>query len=184
MSSSEVFESGAVRSGDAADVRYDLISPIGLRRVAKTCKEGEEKYSAFNWEKGMPIWSLLNHAIRHIFAYLAGDRTEDHLGHAAWGLLAACHSEEKWPHMNRGTLRTGDCDPPDDPDDESPLGSNEFIIPKSMIRRVEYLEEDALKARTTCHGRIAENDRQRREKWREVNVENAPNRFESAIRQG
>ena len=106
------FETGAVRSGDAEDFRYDLITPIGLAAVARACKEGADKYSDFNWERGMPVHDLLNHAIRHIYLYLGGDRSEEHLGHAAWGLLAAIHSDELWPDLNAGTLRTGFCQPP------------------------------------------------------------------------
>jgi hypothetical protein len=107
------FETGAVRSGDAEKTRYDLISPIGLQRVAETCAEGAIKYDDFNWEKGMPVHDLLNHAIRHIYLYLAGDRTEPHLAHAAWNLLAACHSEVLWPHLNEGTLRGPGCTRPE-----------------------------------------------------------------------
>lgn len=109
------FETGAVRSKDADNTRYDLITPIGLRRVAEAYAEGATKYSDFNWEKGMPITGILNHAIRHIFLYLSGDRSEDHLGHAGWNVLAACHSEEMWPHLNEYTLRGLGCTPPQDP---------------------------------------------------------------------
>lgn len=93
------FSTGAVRSADATGVRYDLITPIGLRRVAETYKEGYDKYGAFNWEKGMPINDILNHGIRHIYEYLSGDRSEDHLAHAAWNLLAAMHMEETHPDL-------------------------------------------------------------------------------------
>jgi hypothetical protein len=55
---------------------------------------GAEKYGAHNWEKGFPLDSILNHALVHIYRYLSGDRTEDHLGHAAANLLMACHTEE------------------------------------------------------------------------------------------
>ncbi len=94
------FQTGAVRSTDVDSLAYELISPIGLRRVAETCEEGRKKYGEYNWEKGMPISDLLRHAIAHIYKYLFGDRSEDHLAHAAWNLLAACHSEEMWPTLN------------------------------------------------------------------------------------
>jgi hypothetical protein len=106
------FETGAVRSSDAESTRYDLISPIGLEAVARACAEGAAKYGDFNWEKGMPVHDLLNHALRHVYQYLAGDRSEEHLGHAAWGLLAAIHSEALWPRLNDGTLRGPGCNPP------------------------------------------------------------------------
>ncbi len=105
------FRTGAVRSGDADNERYDLISPIGLRRVAETYREGADKYGDYNWEQGMPISDILNHAIRHQYLYLSGDRSEDHLAHAAWGLFAAMHSEELWTHLNQ-RLRTEGCKPP------------------------------------------------------------------------
>jgi|688.fasta_scaffold1102407_2 hypothetical protein len=106
------FQTGAVRSSDAEATRYDLISPIGLEAVARTCAEGAAKYSDYNWERGMPVHDLLNHALRHIYRYLAGDRSEDHLPHAAWGLLAAIHSEAMWPELNADTLRGPGCKPP------------------------------------------------------------------------
>jgi hypothetical protein len=106
------FKTGAVRSSDAEATRYDLISPIGLEAVARTCAEGAAKYGEWNWEKGMPVHDLLNHVLRHINMFLAGDRCEPHLPHAAWGLLAAIHSYELWPHLNEGTLRSQGCKPP------------------------------------------------------------------------
>jgi hypothetical protein len=107
------FSTGAIRSSDAEATRYDLISPIGLEAVARTCAEGAAKYSDFNWERGMPVADLLNHAIRHLYRYLAGDRSEDHLPHAAWGILAAIHSEQLWPELNEGTLRGPGCTRPE-----------------------------------------------------------------------
>ena len=96
------FETGAVRSGDANTVMYQLISPIGLRRLAETMKEGFDKYGAYNWERGMPIGDILNHGIRHMYLYLSGDRSEDHLAHATWNLMAAMHMEETHPEMEHG----------------------------------------------------------------------------------
>ena len=93
------FPSGAVRGSDAEGVRFDLITPIGLRRLAETCAEGARKYGDHNWQKGIPASVMLNHAIRHAYLWLAGDATEDHLAHAAWNLLAVCHFEEVLPEM-------------------------------------------------------------------------------------
>lgn len=98
------FDSGAVRSGTVAGqgkktVRYDLVSPIGLRRLAETYAEGAEKYCAHNWEHGIPVSNLLNHAQAHINEFLAGDTSEDHMAHAAWNLLAVMHFEETRPDL-------------------------------------------------------------------------------------
>ncbi len=106
------FGTGAIRSDTFEEFRYDLVSPIGLREVARACAEGAAKYGDWNWEKGMPAHDLLNHAIAHIYGFLSGDRSEPHLGHAAWNLLAAIHSHELWPHLNDGTLRDYGCQAP------------------------------------------------------------------------
>jgi hypothetical protein len=103
------FDTGAVRSADAKAVRYDLITPIGLEAVARAYAEGSRKYGDYNWEKGMPANDMLNHAIRHLYIFLSGDRNEDHLGHAAWNIMSAIHSLEVWPELNEGTLRGSGC---------------------------------------------------------------------------
>ncbi len=105
----EKFGTGAVRSDAVEEFRYDLVSPIGLREVARACAEGAAKYGDWNWENGMPVHDLLNHAIAHVYAFLSGDRSEPHLGHAAWNLLSAIHSHELWPHLNDGHLRQPGC---------------------------------------------------------------------------
>lgn len=92
MEEFETFSTGAKSS--KLDVRYDLIPIQGLRRVAKTCAEGAEKYGVDNWKKGIPTQVNLNHAINHIYLFLEGDTSEDHLAHAAWRLLAAMSLEE------------------------------------------------------------------------------------------
>lgn len=93
------FESGAIRSNDADDVRYDLITPIGLRRLAETYAAGAIKYGDDNWLKGMPAAECLNHCMKHIEQWRSGDRSEDHLSHAAWNLFAIMHFEETRPDL-------------------------------------------------------------------------------------
>ena len=89
----------AVRSGDADGCAFHLISPIALLRLATTYREGSNKYGDYNWTKGFPPGECLNHALRHIFYYLAGDRSEDHLAHAAWNLFTVMHFEQTNPEL-------------------------------------------------------------------------------------
>lgn len=96
----KVFASGAVRSSDADNERFDLVSHVGIRRLAETCAEGAKKYTPHNWRKGMPMSEMLNHAIRHLYLYLGGDRSEDHLAHAAWNLFATMEFEETRPDLD------------------------------------------------------------------------------------
>lgn len=102
------FQSGAVRSSELKGLRYDLISPVALRRLAAAYGEGAEKYSAFNCEKGFPIFGdegLFTHAFAHLMKFAWGDTTEDHLGHLLWNVAMMCHSQECWPELNKGTSR-------------------------------------------------------------------------------
>jgi hypothetical protein len=94
----ERYQSGAIRS--SVPERWDLIPATGLRRVAEAMAHGAARYGENNWTKGMPVKSVLNHAIKHLYQWLDGDRSEDHLGHAAANLMMACHSDERWPHLN------------------------------------------------------------------------------------
>ena len=68
--------------------RFDLIDPLTMFALARVCAYGAEKYSAWNWRR-IDINSNLNHALTHIFAYLAGDTSDDHLEHAFTRLMFA-----------------------------------------------------------------------------------------------
>lgn len=107
------FDTGAVRDNEKDIYALTLISPIALRRIGITCKEGEKGYGPYNWEKGMPVRDLLEHVMGHVNDFLSGETDpavyEDHLAHAAWGLIGAMHSQVMWPHLNEGTLRLPGC---------------------------------------------------------------------------
>lgn len=100
MSSTTTLQTGAVRSSDRDLCRYDLVPYRAMRRIAMTFREGAAKYEPGNWEKGMPIDVSMNHLLAHAFAYLAGDRSEDHLGHIGANCMFAIDSEERWHHLN------------------------------------------------------------------------------------
>lgn len=98
------FDSGASRdtliagaSPDKPMPRYDLITPIGIRRLAEVYGEGAVKYAPRNWEKGIPNWNLMNNAMAHLNAWQRGDRSEDHLAKVVWGMFAIMHFEESKP---------------------------------------------------------------------------------------
>jgi len=128
------FPSGAVRSTDADNERYDLVSPVAMRRLAEVCAEGATKYGDFNWEKGLPVADLLNHGLRHLFLYLGGNRDEDHLGHSLWNVAAAVHSEECWPELNAGTLRR--------PGRKPPMAEDKVVVPEFYTTGVVIPDDD------------------------------------------
>ncbi len=94
------FASGAVRSTESDGYRFDLISPHALLRIAATHKEGADKYGDHNWRRGLPFSDTLNHAMHHLVQYMQGDRTEDHLAHAAWNLHAVMEMEATRPDQD------------------------------------------------------------------------------------
>lgn len=77
-------ETGAKQS--KSFYRCDLLPPHAILRVAEVLHHGAEKYGAWNWLP-IPFDEHLNHALIHLFAFQAGDTSEDHLGHAACRLL-------------------------------------------------------------------------------------------------
>lgn len=95
------FASGAVRSADANHMDFTSMPLIGLIAVARTAAEGGTKYGRYNYLQGMPVHDLLNHAFRHITMYTLGDRSEPHLEHAAWGIMAAIQHETLDPELSK-----------------------------------------------------------------------------------
>jgi len=70
------------------DTRMDKLPWMAVLKVGRTLKEGMkyERDIKDNW-KLVPANEHLNHALRHIANYQSGDRTEDHVGHAATRIL-------------------------------------------------------------------------------------------------
>lgn len=68
--------------------RFDLIDPATLFALANICATGAEKYGEWNWRR-IGVNDNLNHALCHIFAYLAGDGQDDHLEHALCRVMFA-----------------------------------------------------------------------------------------------
>lgn len=92
------FDTGSVRDTQENKGRFDLVTPFGIRRVAKHYQGGAVKYDARNWEKGQPIMRYLDSAERHIndlkAAMLLGEQTEDHAAAIAWNMFGFMHTEE------------------------------------------------------------------------------------------
>ena len=76
--------------GGQSDTQYrlDLVDPLAILEVAKVLKEGADKYGANNWKR-ISLDDHLNHLLVHVYAYLAGDRSAEHLSHATCRALFA-----------------------------------------------------------------------------------------------
>jgi len=68
--------------------RMDLIDPDVLLDLASIVRDGAEKYGEWNW-RNLSVEENLNHAMIHVLAWLAGDRQDNHLGHAFCRLMFA-----------------------------------------------------------------------------------------------
>lgn len=93
------FETGAVRDMQNGKGRMDLLPACAIIRLSKHFEEGAKKYSDRNWEKGIPIHSFIDSALRHLMKYLDGQTDEDHLCAAAWNCICAMWTEEKKPEL-------------------------------------------------------------------------------------
>lgn len=97
----EEFSTGSKRDTREGKGRYDLVPPESLARLAGVYERGAKKYSANNWRLGQPQSRFMDSAIRHLFNYLGGDRSEDHLGQCAFNVFALMSQEER---LKAGTL--------------------------------------------------------------------------------
>lgn len=93
------FDSGAVRDMAEGKGRCDLLPACAIIRLSKHYEAGAIKYEPRNWEKGLPMSSFIDSALRHILKYLDGQTDEDHLTAAAWNVLGAMWTEEKRPDL-------------------------------------------------------------------------------------
>ena len=79
----ETNENGGRQS--ATPYAFHFLPPHALFAAAEVAKYGAEKYGETlldrNYKK-IPPEEHVNHAIQHLFAYLAGDKSDDHLSHA------------------------------------------------------------------------------------------------------
>lgn len=84
-----VFKTGANRDLQLNKGRFDLIPMSVLRALAIHYEKGCIKYGDRNWEKGIPIHTFLNSAMRHLAQVVDGKNDENHLISAIWNLFCA-----------------------------------------------------------------------------------------------
>lgn len=82
----EVTEAGGRHA--ASPYRLDLLDAQAILRLGAIVAEGATKYGQDNWRL-IDVESHINHALVHLFAFMAGDDQDDHLGHALCRLMFA-----------------------------------------------------------------------------------------------
>lgn len=95
------FDTGAVRDASVGKGVPSNISPKALRRIAKRFEDGAAKYSQFNCYKGIPINRYIDSLYRHLWSYIEGDTSEDHLGAIGWNAVMLIDTAER---IDEGTL--------------------------------------------------------------------------------
>ena len=93
---------------------FYLLPPSALFDAAKVCKDGADKYGETLTNRNYTKISTeehLNHALQHIFAFLAGDTQDDHLGHAIVRLMFAFDVNEKTIRIHQSQTYSFTCHP-------------------------------------------------------------------------
>lgn len=90
---------------------FHLLPTSALFDAAKVCKEGADKYGETLLDRNYTKISTedhLNHALQHIYAFLAGDTQDDHLGHAMVRLMFAYDvDKQKTKYADGGIVKHG-----------------------------------------------------------------------------
>jgi len=86
------FCTGSRRDTRNGKGRFDLITTIALRRLAKHYENGAVKYGDHNWAKGQPLSRYLDSCFRHLIGVLEGLEDEDHAAAVAWNIFAFIHT--------------------------------------------------------------------------------------------
>lgn len=138
------YETGAVRYTGGKG-RMDLIPWSAVIRVSKHMEDALTHYPERNWEKGLPMHTMIDSAFRHLAKYVEGWDDEDHLCAAATNLLMAMWTEEHLPEMQ------------DMPERGSPLASlvqesvKAGVHPSSTEEAKESAREKLREYATECH---------------------------------
>ena len=71
-----------------------------LLEVAKHFEEGAKKYGENNWQKGIPVHSYIDSAIRHLLRYWNNENDERHDRAFCWNILCAIWTVENKPELD------------------------------------------------------------------------------------
>lgn len=86
---------GATRDSREGKGRYDLISPLFLKRLALVLEAGAKNHGDNNWKGGIKYSRLIDSSLRHISQFHQGMRDEDHIVQAVCNLMFLVHFEEE-----------------------------------------------------------------------------------------
>lgn len=89
--------------GFADEIYKDIYTAI--LELSKHFEEGAAKYGPYNWQKGIPIHSYIDSAIRHYLKHSAGWDDERHDRAFMWNLICAAWTMRNIPEMDDYTKK-------------------------------------------------------------------------------
>lgn len=81
----------------AVHLMYDSNNINMFLELSIHFEEGAEKYGIDNWKKGIPEWSYIDSAIRHLLKWARGDEEERHDRAFVWNIVCLI-----WTIENKG----------------------------------------------------------------------------------
>lgn len=90
---------------DGDKLRFDLIPPTPLEKLAEVYTIGANKYQDRNWEKGLRWGRIFAAMMRHAWAWWRGETHDPvdgqhHLASVAWCAFALMEYEETHPEFD------------------------------------------------------------------------------------
>lgn len=85
---------------EGSPIKQDLIFAKAMMDLSVHYKNGALKYAERNWERGLPIHSFIDSAIRHLCKEMLGWDDEPHDIAVMWNLYGALWTLQHYPHLN------------------------------------------------------------------------------------
>lgn len=73
--------------------------PKYILELSKHFESGAIKYGERNWEKGIPLSSYIDSAVRHYLKHLDGQEDENHFIAFVWNIICAIWTNNNLPEM-------------------------------------------------------------------------------------
>jgi hypothetical protein len=83
---------------------FDTLEEMVLE-VSKHFEEGAKKYGENNWQKGIPLHSYFDSAIRHLLKYWNNQTDERHDRAFCWNIICAIWTFENKPELDDFTRK-------------------------------------------------------------------------------
>lgn len=85
---------------EANSVPQDVMFAQAMMDLSVHYKNGALKYEERNWERGLPVHSFIDSAVRHLCKEMLGWTDEPHDMAIMWNLFGAIWTIQHYPHLN------------------------------------------------------------------------------------